>query len=327
MFTLSMFHYLQILRTHLKELRYLAYIFGLGTTIMLMTPSCKPKVTLSTPTEGHILVGVDQELMSLMVQMEDIFERNYNHAQVDLQAFEETDLINTFLKDSLQYIVTSRDLNQKELDYFKKLEIVPRRYSLGTSALAFVVNKANLRDTALTYEKLLEFICIKPLSDFKQLVIENTRSGIAHVLLDKCQSENLPSHIYAKKSKSEVFDYVEAHPEAIGLVDWSALSDSDDPVAKKELSRVRLLAVSRPMDSVQQGFVLPYQYNLQDKIYPFTRDLYIISRSGRNDLGLGFASFMAGEIGQKILLKAGLLPKYQSERWIEIKSKNLDVVE
>ena len=87
MFTLSMFHYLQILRTHLKELRYLAYIFGLGTTIMLMTPSCKPKVTLSTPTEGHILVGVDQELMSLMVQMEDIFERNYNHAQVDLQAF------------------------------------------------------------------------------------------------------------------------------------------------------------------------------------------------------------------------------------------------
>ena len=66
MFTLSMFHYLQILRTHLKELRYLAYIFGLGTTIMLMTPSCKPKVTLSTPTEGHILVGVDQELMSLI---------------------------------------------------------------------------------------------------------------------------------------------------------------------------------------------------------------------------------------------------------------------
>ena len=34
--------------------------------------------------------------------------------------------------------------------------------------------------------------------------------------------------------------------------------------------------------------------------------------------GIGFASFITGEIGQKIILKAGLLPKYQSERIIEL---------
>jgi hypothetical protein len=35
-------------------------------------------------------------------------------------------------------------------------------------------------------------------------------------------------------------------------------------------------------------------------------------------VGIGFASFIAGEIGQKIILKAGLLPRYQSERVLEI---------
>ena len=82
------------------------------------------------------------------------------------------------------------------------------------------------------------------------------------------------------------------------------------------------MGVTRPADSTQMGFVQPYQYNLQDRKYPFTRDLYFISKTGREDAGIGFASFICGEIGQKIILKAGLLPKFQSERTIELNYTN-----
>jgi phosphate transport system substrate-binding protein len=38
------------------------------------------------------------------------------------------------------------------------------------------------------------------------------------------------------------------------------------------------------------------------------RDLYIINCQGYSGLGMGFASFVAGDIGQRIILKSGLLP-------------------
>jgi phosphate transport system substrate-binding protein len=84
------------------------------------------------------------------------------------------------------------------------------------------------------------------------------------------------------------------------------------------LKKIQLVGISRPADSLQMGFVRPFQYNLQDNLYPFTRDLYFISNSGKSDVGIGFATFICAEIGQKIILKAGLLPTYQTERIIEI---------
>jgi phosphate transport system substrate-binding protein len=38
------------------------------------------------------------------------------------------------------------------------------------------------------------------------------------------------------------------------------------------------------------------------------RDLYIINCQGFSGLGMGFASFVAGDVGQRIILKSGLLP-------------------
>jgi phosphate transport system substrate-binding protein len=105
-------------------------------------------------------------------------------------------------------------------------------------------------------------------------------------------------------------------------VDYSDISDSDDAFTKEVLNHIKLLGITRPADSIQAGFVQPFQYNLQDKKYPFTRDLYFISKTGKDDVGTGFTSFICGDIGQKIILKAGLLPKFQSERTIEISRTN-----
>ncbi|MEO5583173.1 MAG: hypothetical protein ABIR66_10805, partial [Saprospiraceae bacterium] len=114
--------------------------------------------------------------------------------------------------------------------------------------------------------------------------------------------------------------YIQLDHAAIGIIDYSDISDSDLSSNKQLFQATNLLAITRPKDSVQHGYLRPYQYNLQDRLYPFTRDLYFVSTSGLNDVGMGFIAFVAGEIGQKIVLKSGLLPKYQTERWIELKS-------
>ena len=53
-------------------------------------------------------------------------------------------------------------------------------------------------------------------------------------------------------------------------------------------------------------------------LYPLKRPIYLLNYQGKNGLGMGFASFVAGDIGQRIILKSGLLP-------VRIPSRELNV--
>jgi phosphate transport system substrate-binding protein len=211
--------------------------------------------------------------------------------------------------------MTTRPLTNEEKAYCQQRNVNPREFKYATSALAFVKN-LKATDTTYVYEELLRQMRDETTGTL--FVLENAKSGIANELLTLMNTDTLPGHFYAFPTKEEVLDYVDEHDKAIGVIDYGDISDSDSAYTREVLARIQLLAISRPADSTQVGFVRPFQYNLQDRKYPFTRDLYYISQSGKTDVGIGFASFICGEIGQKIILKAGLLPAYQTERTLEI---------
>ncbi|MDQ3017526.1 MAG: substrate-binding domain-containing protein [Bacteroidota bacterium] len=276
------------------------------------------------PTIGHLDILADESLRYIIEQEEDIFEKTYKYADIEIHYLPEYDLFKRFMTDTFKSAIISRALTGDERQYFITNGVTPREYAFATSALAFITNE-NPKDTAFTYEQILELW--NNTESGKIFVIENAKSGIAYEVMRLLNTTNLPSHFYALKDKKEVIQYLQAHDNAIGIVDWSDISDSDNPDAKNILSGVNLLGISRPVDSIQNGFIKPYQYNLQDRQYPLTRDLYFISTTGMSDVGMGFATFIAAEIGQKIILKAGLLPKYQFERIIEMGStKDIKVV-
>jgi phosphate transport system substrate-binding protein len=66
-------------------------------------------------------------------------------------------------------------------------------------------------------------------------------------------------------------------------------------------------------------FYAPSQNNLAEEKYPLVRDLYVINCQGYSGLGMGFASFVAGDIGQRIVLKSGLLP-------VKIPTRKLNII-
>ncbi|HRG38720.1 MAG TPA: phosphate ABC transporter substrate-binding protein, PhoT family, partial [Bacteroidia bacterium] len=65
----------------------------------------------------------------------------------------------------------------------------------------------------------------------------------------------------------------------------------------------------------------PYQAYIKTKDYPFTRSVFIISRQKRAGLGMGFVNFVAGNKGQLMILKAGLIPSIAPVRMVEINTK------
>jgi phosphate transport system substrate-binding protein len=65
-------------------------------------------------------------------------------------------------------------------------------------------------------------------------------------------------------------------------------------------------------------FYQPYQATIYSGEYPFSRNVYSINREGRTGLGTGFEAFVAGEKGQLIILKAGMVPATQPVRMVKI---------
>lgn len=283
--------------------------------LLPMLACVKKPEEIIAPTMGALNLLADESIRSIVEQEEEIFERFYPYAHLDISYAAENDIFRQLLEDSTDVIVTTRPLSAEELKYLGQRQSVPKQFPFATGAIAFITNMASA-DTAWTYEDLIGRM--QNNSSGYRFVIENVKSGIAQEVLRFINSDSLPAHFYALPNKQEVLAYVKQHEKTIGLIDYSDISDTDTQYTKEVLSSIQLMGITRPQDSIQYGFVRPFQYNLQDHKYPFTRDMYIITNTGMNDVSLGFASFVCGEIGQKIVLKAGLLPKFQTERNIEI---------
>lgn len=277
-----------------------------------------------SPTTGRVRIAVDENLKDIIQQEKEVFESKYKYASIDLINMQETPLLNSLYSDSIKAAFLARNLSEKETNYFHQKQIYPKPVLFATGALAFIVSN-KYPDTSYTYETLLSFL--NDPGKGKKFIIENSKSGIAAEIMHLINKDTLPRHFFSKQTKSEIYDYIHQDLSAIGIIDYSDISDSDLPSTKALYLTTNLLAISRPKDSTQHGYLRPYQYNLQDRLYPFTRDLYFVSTSGLNDVAQGFIAFVAGDIGQKVILKAGLLPRYQTERWIELKSSPKPVIE
>ncbi len=287
---------------------------------LLLLVACVHKVeNMTGPTMGTLDIVADETMRNIVQQEEEIFERSYKYAHLNFRYMNEHDLFDSFLKDSTRAIMTNRPLSPEEKSYLNQQTFYPQETVFATGAIAFIKN-LRATDTAYVYEDLVRRFT--DASSGNLFVLENAKSGITQELLKIMHADQLPSHFYALDTKQEVLDYVEAHDNAIGIVDYSDISDSDSAYTKEVLRKIHLLGITRPADSTQVGFVKPFQYNLQDRKYPFTRDLYFISKTGKDDVGTGFVAFVCGQIGQKIILKAGLLPKFQTERNIELNYTN-----
>lgn len=121
-------------------------------------------------------------------------------------------------------------------------------------------------------------------------------------------------------SNKEVVKYVSENEDAVGIlgINW-LLQPTDDLVAYTE--KIKVLAVENDGLNKKNKFIKPNQTNIADGSYPVTRRLYMLNFQGTAGLGMGFASYLAGQQGQRIILKSGLVPKHFPTRQIAVRDK------
>ena len=290
--------------------------------------SASDALTLESTTRGNIRIGVDDSYKLLLDTEIETFQSLYPKAVINPTFGAEGDLMDLLMKDSLRAIITSRELSDAEKEYFKSNKIFPKVTKLCVDGLAFIVNRQN-PDSTFSYAQLKKIFTGNPLtwanvikgasSEELRVVFDNPASGNARYLRQLFKLDKLPTLCSAVNSNEEVVKYVEEHPWSIGVISSNWISDTADSVSGNFLKRIRVAGVSSENDpDAVLGFTQPYQAYLADKSYPFRRDVFYINREIGTRLGTGFASFLAGDKGQRIILKSGLVPAYGVIRLVDV---------
>jgi phosphate transport system substrate-binding protein len=285
-----------------------------------------------TPTSGSIRVGVDETFEPILKSQIDTFQKLYPGAQIQAVYEPEQQVLQSFLADSTRLAIVSRDLTSQEKGVLERLQLSPRTIRIGVDGVAIIVHPSN-PDSLLTLPQLRSIFTGQQkqwaqvnsknkLGDIT-IVFDNNNSSTARFVQDSVtRGATLTKAAFASKSNPALIDYVATHPNAIGVIGVNWISDRDDASVQKFLKRVRVVGVSpKATGSTPDDYVQPYQAYLAQKTYPLRRELYVISREARAGLGTGFASFVAGNKGQLIMLKSGLMPATGQVRLIEVKSK------
>lgn len=292
--------------------------------IFLIFVACQPQqeenskkaTKYDTPTSGEISIAVDEAFLPLAQQEIAAFMNEYEQSKINIISVPEDKAIQLMLKDSVDVVVVSRKLNATEKKEIDRQKTLVKDWLQAYDALALVANK-DVKDSVLSTTQLKE-IFAGNIKNWKQLnpqnpdeeitiIIDNANSSNYNFVSNKLEAIDISKlKIYASKSNKTTLEQVAKNKKALGVVAFHWLKEAD-------FSQIKLLAIQENKITKK-----PSQAAFAENTYPLRRECYVLVKRGRIGLAHAWATFMSQEIGQRIILKAGLLPAKIPPREIEM---------
>lgn len=288
--------------------------------VCLLFVMCNQKEQKSANKEsilkGYATVMVDETLLPIMEDQVAVFESTYA-AKINLVSKSESELVLSLFNLKSSIAVLSRNLTEEENKIFAQKKITPKITKFATDAIAFISNKSN-NDTLVDLKNVIDFMQGKVSPKIKGLVFDNPNSSTVRYMNTLAGIESIPQKgVYSFKTNEEVIKFVAQNKGMIGVLGLNWLTQPM-PEMQEFVDEVNVLSLK---GLTGQNYYEPSQNNIAEGKYPLARDLYIINGQGYSGLGMGFASFVAGDIGQRIVLKSGLLPAKVPGRKINIRNE------
>lgn len=294
-------------------------IFVLGFVcvfLVMCNKSDQNKNNKESILKGSATIFVDETLTPIVEDQVAIFESKYD-AKIKIVSKSESELIISLFQQKSSIAILTRNLTLNENKIFAQKKITPKITKFATDAIAFISNKSN-KDTLIKLKSVIDYMQGNKNLKIKGLVFDNPNSSTARYMKDLAGIADLPNDgVYSFKTNQEVIQFIAQNDGMIGVVGLNWLTQPM-PIIQEYVDKINVLSVKSLKNS---SFYSPSQNNIAEGKYPLARDLYIINAQGFSGLGMGFASFVAGDIGQRIILKSGLLPVMIPGRKINIRNE------
>lgn len=273
-----------------------------------------------TTTSGKIRIAADETYRSMVDSEILVFKSEYQNADISVDYMPEAFAVKEFLSDSVRAIVIGRELNPSEIKTFKdRKKYDPKTVRLATDAIAVIVHPSNTV-SELTVEQLKNILngTTGEWQNGKKIevVMDNAGSGSISFLQDSVlQGSSLGKSVYALQAGQKMTDYIAAHPHAIGFIGVNLITSFDADANQLFPDNIKPLAIAK--DPSGKSYK-PYQAYVASRNYPLLRFTNMIIDEAYNGLASGFATFMASDKGQRIILKDGLVPANAPIRLVEV---------
>ncbi|HQW12181.1 MAG TPA: substrate-binding domain-containing protein [Saprospiraceae bacterium] len=303
-------------------------VIGLSTMLLISCNSNsgkKPVAERDTPVSGKIEIVADNSYKNLIDSEVTVFNAQYTDAHINVTFKPDAAVVQSFLNDSARLIVLGRQLSSEEVISFRRRNYDPKETRVALDAIAVIVNNAtpiDKIDMGMLYDLLTgkksnwQQISPKSSATKVSLVMDSKGSGVFKYLQDSVlKGAPVSSNVYAVNTNEEVIDYVAANPGSMGFIGVNHISDMTDQKNQQFLKKVKLLDIAK--SDVAEGYK-PYQAFLATRQYPMVRIVHIYINEPYNGLGSGFSAFVASDVGQRIVLKDGLVPATMPIRLIQM---------
>nr|WP_315251903.1 substrate-binding domain-containing protein [uncultured Flavobacterium sp.] len=273
-----------------------------------------------TMLKGKSIIYIDETVTPIVEDEVVVFESQYD-AKFTLVSKSESEVLNSLFNKKGSIVVLARNLSKKELNFFEQRKIVPKITKFAIDGIAFVSNKSS-NDTLIALKDVIGFMKGERSSKIKGIVFDNPNSSTVSYMNNLAGLSGLPEkEVYTFKTNNEVLKFVSQNNGMIGVVGVNWLSQ---PVASMQ-SVIKNINVLNVKGLTAEGYYAPSQSNFAEGTYPLLRDIYIVNCQGYSGLGMGLSSFVAGDIGQRIVLKSGLLPYKMPTRKLNIIRSKSDI--
>ncbi|WP_162996249.1 PstS family phosphate ABC transporter substrate-binding protein [Mucilaginibacter celer] len=300
------------------KLILLLALLGAGLQACNRKKEQKAAVSQDTFNAGKATFVADESFSPIIEQEEYVYRSRYPDANPAFVYKTENQAVNMLLNDSVRVAILSRELDTAEQNIIKSRKLSVETIPFAVDAVTLIVNNAS-NDTTITVAELKRRL--NGQGDLtKSIVFDNPNSSLVRYLKNFSGNKELKqSNIYALKSNTDVIKYVSEHPEATGIIGFSWLNNPVDALVPY-VNKVKIVGVrDEASKQYPTGYFKPSQESLVLKQYPLSRGLYMINCSSKVGLAAGFATFLAGDVGQRIILKSGLLPDSIPPREINLK--------
>ena len=200
-----------------------------------------------------------------------------------------------FTNQTLDSITTNN-----ERQSLKDQKFLPRAIPVAYDGLAIIVNNSN-PDSCITIKDFAR-ILKGEITKWNEIYPQN-KLGVIDVVFDNPLSSTVrwcvdsilggqqfsAPNIGAVKTSAAVIDYVENHPNSLGIIGSNWLNDKRDTTNVTFKKNISVMGVSKLDSATKYNSWKPYQYYLYNGNYPLRRTIYALLNDTRNGVRLSYA--------------------------------------
>lgn len=303
-------------------------LFSIICLCLAMMSGCddNKKRWTDTPTSGAIHILADETYKPLLDSEVMVFESYYPEAKIHIHYKPALEVIQGMAIDSIRMLITSVPIDTSYfISYFKQKEYTPSSTIIAKDAVALIANNSR-KGMKITIDEFAK-ICRGEMTNFSQLsngngggkitlVFDHPASSTVQYIQDSVlKGGQLTPNAYAQKTNEEVMKYVKNNPNAIGVIGANWISDGADE-ENIEFSK-EIFPVEIRDAKTSQHYYSPHPGYIASHLYPMRRLMRATLKENGAGLGRGFLNFMTGEVGQRIVLKSGIVPAQVLTRVVE----------